>query len=112
MTHFKHQTQNNNKSRKNQFFQHLLHYLLSNSDQIHACRICTQPLASLLPCVTDVAGYTSEQCPVYVDMSVVKRAGVLTTHECTLMVTIQNTIPKIHGNNETSSNTEIKFEIS
>jgi len=45
------------------------------------------------------------------DMSVTKLVGVLTTHECTLMVTIQNTIPKVHGNNETSSNIEIKFEI-
>lgn len=41
-----------------------------------------------------------------------KYVAVLTTHECALMVTIQNTIPKAHGNNETSSNPEIKFEIS
>jgi hypothetical protein len=40
-----------------------------------------------------------------------KHAGILTTHACTLMVTIQNTIPKVHGNKETSSNTEIKCEI-
>ena len=44
-------------------------------------------------------------------MSVVKHVGVLTTRECTLMVTVQNTIPKVHGNNETSTNSEIKCEI-
>jgi hypothetical protein len=43
------------------------------------------------------------------DMSVIKLVGVLTTHECTLMVTIQNTIPKAHGNKKTSSYTEINL---
>jgi hypothetical protein len=46
-------------------FQHLSHYLLSNSDQIGACRICSWPLASPLPCVTVVPRYTAEQCPAY-----------------------------------------------
>ena len=90
-------------------FWHLLHYLLSNSEQISACGICSRPLASPLPCVTDVPRYTAEQCPAYVDMSVMKLVEVLTTHECTLMVTIQNTIPKVHGNNKTSSNTGINL---
>jgi hypothetical protein len=89
-------------------FQHLLHHLLSNSKQISACRICSRPLASPLPCVTDVPSYTAELCPAYVDISVMK-LEVLTTHECTLMVTIQNTIPKVHGNNKTSSNTGINL---
>lgn len=85
---------------------------MSNSDQIRACRIRSRPLASPLPCVTDAVRYTGEQCPANVDMTVMKHVGVLTTHECTFMVIIQNTIPKVHGNNETSSNSEIKFEIS
>ena len=68
-------------------------------------------MASLLPCITDVPRYTGEQCKAYVDMSVMKHVGVSTTHECTIMVTIHKTIPKGHGNNETSSNTEIKCEI-
>jgi len=40
-------------------FQHLLHYLLSNSDQISAYRICKRRLASPLPRVTDVPRYTA-----------------------------------------------------
>jgi len=40
-------------------FQHLLHYLLINSDQISAYRIRKWRLASPLPCVTGVPRYTA-----------------------------------------------------
>jgi len=63
-------------------------------------------ISSFNTCATVITG---EQCPAYVDRSVTKHVAVLTTHECTVMFTIQNTTPKVRGNNETPSNTEIKF---
>ena len=81
-----------------------LYYALPLAIQFHL-----PSTSSFHTCATVIIG---EQCPAYVDMSVMKHVAVLTTNECALMVTIQNTIPKAHGYKETSSNTEIKFEIS